>query len=136
MRRGCLRERIRERIAASQEDVFFPREFLDLSDEDQVLRALRELVRDKQLIRLGYGVYARASISRLSGKAILASENGFLGAARQALSKLGIPWEPSDAEKSYNEGRSTQVPMNAVVRIKGRFSRKLRLGNLELRVEH
>ena len=54
MRRNCLRERIRERIAASKDDVFFPREFLDLSDEDQVLRALRELMKEKQLVRIGY----------------------------------------------------------------------------------
>jgi hypothetical protein len=135
MRRNCLRERIRERIAASQDDVFFPREFLDLSDEDQVSRALRELVRGKELMRLGYGVYARAITSRLSGEAILASKNGFLGAAREVLTKLGVPWELTDYQKAYNEGRTTQVPVNAVVRIKGRFSRKLRLGDKELRIE-
>lgn len=135
MRRNCLRERIRERIAASKEDVFFPREFLDLSDEDQVLRALRELMKEKQLVRIGYGVYARAFPSRISGEAVLDSKNGFLGAARQALSKLGVPWEMSEAEKAYNEGRTTQIPANAVVRIKGRFTRKLRLDNMELRLE-
>jgi len=136
MPRRSLREEMRKRIAASEDDVFFPHEFLDLSDEDQVSRALRELVRAKQLVRLGYGVYARAITSRLSGKAILASKNGFLGAARQALTKLGVPWELTNAQKAYNEGRTTQVPVNAVLRVKGRFSRKLRLGNMELRVEH
>lgn len=135
MRRNCLRERIRERIAASQDDVFFPREFRDLSDEDQVSRALRELVRAKELMRLGYGVYARAFPSSLSGEVVLATRNGFLGAAREVLTKLGVPWELTDYQKAYNEGRTTQVPVNAVVRIKGRFSRKLRLGNKELRVQ-
>lgn len=28
-------------------------------------------------------------------------------------------------ERAYNEGRSSQVPVNAVVRVKGRFSRCL-----------
>jgi hypothetical protein len=37
------------------------------------------------------------------------SPNGFLGAARQALTKLGVPWEPTEAECAYNEVRSTQV---------------------------
>ena len=41
----------------------------------------------------------------------------------------------SEAEKAYNEGRTTQIPANAVVRIKGRFKRKLRLDNMELRFE-
>ena len=109
-----------------------PREFRDLGGEDQVLRVLRMLVREKRLVRLGYGVYGRAVVSRLSGAPILYSQNGFLGAARQALTKLGVTWEASEAERDYNEGRSTQIPLNPVVRVKGRFSRRLRDGNQEL----
>ncbi len=55
-----LPDRIEGRIARRQrEDVFLPREFADLGGEDQVLRALRQLVREKRLVRLGYGVYGR-----------------------------------------------------------------------------
>ena len=71
-------------------------------------------------------------VSRLSGDPILYSRNGFIGAARQALTKLGVPWEPSEAERDYNEGRSTQIPLNPVVGVKGRFSRRLRDGKQEL----
>lgn len=128
-----LRERIETRIARKRgEDVFLPREFRDLGGEDQVLRVLRNLVREKRLVRLGYGVYGRAIVSRLSGDPILYSRNGFLGAARQALTKLGVKWEPSEAERDYNARRSTQIPVNPVVRIKGRFSRRLRDGKQEL----
>lgn len=131
-----LREKVEARIARRRgEDVFLPREFRDLGGEDQVLRVLRGLVREKRLVRLGYGVYGRAVVSRLSGEPILYSPNGFLGAARQALNKLGVAWEPTDAEKAYNEGRSTQVPVNPVVRVKGRFSRRLSDGSRELVVE-
>ena len=135
-RTTTLRERISGRIASRPaEDVFLPREFADLGGEDQVLRALRRLVRDKQLIRLGYGVYGRAVISRLSGEPMLYSPNGLIGAARQALTKLGVQWEPTEAERAYNEGRSTQIPVNPVLRVKGRFSRRLRDGNTELVLE-
>jgi len=128
-----LRERIETRIARKRdEDVFLPREFRDLGGEDQVLRVLRTLVGEKRLVRLGYGVYGRAVLSRLSGDPILYSRNGFLGASRQALTKLGVEWEPSEAERDYNEGRSTQIPVNPVMRIKGRFSRRLRDGKQEL----
>lgn len=131
-----LRTRIEERITRKRgDDVFLPREFRDLGGEDQVLRVLRTLVREKRLVRLGYGVYGRAVVSRLSGEPLLYSPNGFLGAARQALTKLGVKWEPTEAERAYNEGRSTQVPVNPVVRVKGRFSRRLRDGNLELVLE-
>ena len=69
------------------DDVFLPREFRDLGGEDQVLRVLRGLVREKRTVRLGYGVYGRAIVSRLTGEPLLCSPNGFLGAARQALTK-------------------------------------------------
>jgi hypothetical protein len=131
-KRKTLRERIEVRIDRKRDDVFLPREFADLGGEDQVLRVLRGLVRDGRLIRLGYGVYGRAVMSRISGKPILYSPNGFVGVARQALNKLGVTWEPTEAERAYNEGRSTQVPVNPVVRVKGRFSRHLRYQNVEL----
>ena len=92
-RRKTLRQRIENRIARKAgDDVFLTREFVDLSGEDQVLRALRGLVRDGRLVRLGYGVYARAIVSRLSGEPLLYSRNGLSGAARQALDKLGVEW--------------------------------------------
>jgi hypothetical protein len=135
-RRKTLRERIEDRIARRPGDVvFLTREFSSLGGEDQVLRALRGLVRDGRLVRLGYGVYGRAMVSRLSGEPMLYSPDGFIGAAREALDKLGVAWEPTESERAYNEGRSTQVPVNPVVRVKGRFRRHLRYGNSELVLE-
>lgn len=135
-RQPTLRKKIEQRIARKKgEDVFLTREFRTLGGEDQVVRALRELVNNGRLVRLGYGVYGRATVSRLSGKPILHSRDGFAGVARQALDKLGVEWEPTEAERAYNEGRSTQVPVNPVVRVKGRFSRHLRYRNTELLLE-
>jgi len=135
-RRNTLREKIEKHIARKAGDVvFLPREFSNLGGRDQVLRALRSLTRDGRLVRLGYGVYGRAVVSGLSGKPVLYSSNGFIGAARQALDKLGVQWEATKSERSYNEGRSTQVPVNPVVRVKGRFSRHLRYGSSELVLE-
>src|ERR1035437_1012267 len=74
-----LRDRIEGRIARRQrEDVFLPREFADLGGEDQVLRAFPKRVRERRLVRLGYGVYGPAVGSRRSGEPILYSPNGFL----------------------------------------------------------
>ena len=131
-----LKQKIEYRMARrTSDDVFLPREFTDLSGEDQVLRALRNLVKEGRLIRLGYGVYARAMRSRLSGRPMVDSANGFSSAALQALTKLGVPWEPSDSERAYNEGRSTQIPVNPAVKVKSRFRRRLSDGRTELRVE-
>jgi len=131
-----LKQKIEYRMARrTSDDVFLPREFTDLSGEDQVLRALRTLVREGRLIRLGYGVYARARRSQLSGRTMVDSANGFSSAALQALTKLGVPWEASDSVKAYNEGRSTQIPVNPAVKVKSRFKRRLSDGRTELRVE-
>jgi len=134
-RQETLRKRVEGRIADRRDDVFLPREFRDLGGEDQVLRVLRGMTREGQLVRLGYGVYGRAEISRLSGQPMLAARGGFIDAARQALDKLGVPWEPTEFERAYNEGRSTQVPLNPAVRVKNRFARRLRYLDAELRLE-
>ena len=134
-RRMTLRQRVEARIAKRRDDAFLTREFLDLGGERQVLRALRELTEDGKLIRLGYGVYGRAEISSLTRLPMLAGD-GFGPVARQVLDKLGVPWEPTTAERDYNTGRSTQVPMTPRVRLRGsRFSRKLRYKTMELTVE-
>ena len=134
-RRLTLRERVEQRIAERRDEVFLPREFRDLGGEDQVLRVLRGLTRDGRLMRLGYGVYGRAERSRLTGQPMLAAQDGFIGAARRALDKLGVPWEQTEFQRAYNEGRSTQVPVNPAVRVKGRFARHLRNQDTELRLE-
>ncbi|WP_445219788.1 DUF6088 family protein [Bradyrhizobium sp. Pa8] len=131
-----LIEKIERKIDRKKQDTaFLPREFMTLGGEDQVLRALRTLVDKGRLVRLGYGVYGRAVPSRLTGRPVLMSPDGFVGVAREALDKLGVKWEPTEAERAYNEGRSTQIPVNPVVRVKGRFSRHLRYGNTELVLE-
>ncbi len=135
MSKRTLREKIEGRISRRGDEVFLTREFRDLGGEDQVLRALRGLVREGNLVRLGYGVYGKAERSRLSGKPMLAARDGFIGAARQALDKLGVAWEPTEFQRAYNEGRSTQVPVNPAVRIKSRFARRLRYQDAELRLE-
>ncbi len=127
-----LRQQIFKRITKAKRDVFLTREFCELRDEDQVIRALRELVADHVLVRLGKGVYAKARVSNLSGRVVLASPGGFQAVAQQALTRLGVQWEPTDAQRAFTEKGSTQIPVNAVVKVKGPFARKLRYGNNEL----
>jgi hypothetical protein len=130
-----LKQRVEARIAKRRGDAFLTREFLDLGGERQVLRALRELTDEGKLIRLGYGVYGRAEISSITRRPMLAGD-GFGAVSRQVLDKLKVRWEPTTAERDYNEGRSTQVPMTPMVRLRGsRFSRKLRYQTMELAIE-
>jgi hypothetical protein len=124
------------RIAGRDDAAFLTREFRDLADERQVQRALRALTNEGKLVRLGYGVYAPAETSPLTGRPMLAARDGFTGAAREALTKLGVAWDLTEWERAYNEGRSTQVPINPAVRLtKGRFARRLGYAGTPLRIE-
>lgn len=134
-RQLTLRQRVEARIARRRDNAFLTREFRDLGGERQVLRALRELTEAGKLIRLGYGVYARAETSPLTNQPMLAGD-GFGALSRQVLDKLKVSWEPTTAERDYNEGRSTQVPLTPRVRLRrGRFSRKLSYKTMELTIE-
>ena len=89
-RQSSLRQRIAAKIDRSDDAVFLTPEFRPLGCERHVLRALRQLVEEGRLIRLGYGVYGRAEISQLTGKPMLAAEGGFIDAVGQTLDKLGV----------------------------------------------
>jgi Transcriptional regulator, AbiEi antitoxin len=49
-----------KRIDRKRGDVFLRADFEDLGGYDQVGRALRQLVRDGRLVKVGQGLYARA----------------------------------------------------------------------------
>jgi hypothetical protein len=133
-RPNSLQTKIEHRIAESREYVFLTREFTDLSGRRQVLRALRKIVAEGRLVRLGCGVYGLAATSG-SDRPVLFHPHGFIGAARTALTKLGVEWELTEGEVAYQEGRSAEIPSVPAVRIKRRFSRRLRYGQTELVVE-
>ncbi len=120
-RPNSLQSKIENRITESGEYVFLTREFTDLGGRRQVLRALRKIVAEGRLVRLGCGVYGLASPNGSSDRPTLHHPEGFPGAARTALTKLGVEWEATGGE--------------AVVRIKRRFSRRLRFEQAELLVE-
>ena len=130
-----------QRIGRTRRNVFIRADFADLGGYDQVGRALRKLVVGGQLVQLGYGIYAKARQSSITREPMLANRGGFAAAAREALDRLSKSnrqfkgWEPSRAELDYNKGLTTQVPANAVVVIKGRFSRKISYRNLELQYD-
>jgi hypothetical protein len=134
-RPNSLQSKIESRIAESREYVFLTREFTDLSGRRQVLRALRKVVAEGRLVRLGCGVYGLAFTSGISERPMLFHPHGFIGAARTALTKLGVQWEPTEHEVAFQEGRTAEVPDVPAVRIRRRFSRRLSFGQTELVVE-
>ncbi|CEG59365.1 conserved protein of unknown function (plasmid) [Legionella fallonii LLAP-10] len=124
MKRLTLKSRITLKIRRSNKQVFVRSDFRKLGDYDQVGRVLRNLENEGEIIKIGYGLYAKARINRLTGKKMLAAEGGFDQVALEALKRLQVNWESADAVKAY-QGGSTQVPVNTQVVILDRFSRKI-----------
>lgn len=75
------------------------------------------------LVKIGYGLYARATASPLSGKTIPTKNLPALGV--EALERLNVEMTISSSAQAYNAGLSTQVPTGRVIAVKGRISRKI-----------
>jgi hypothetical protein len=118
-----LEQRMADHIARKKGDVFLRADFADLGGYDQVGRALRKLVDRGKLVKVGYGLYARAGVSPLSGKTVPTKNLPAL--ATEALRKLNVEVAPSSHATAYESGRTTQVPTGRAIAVKGRISRKI-----------
>jgi hypothetical protein len=120
-------------IKKTSSDIILREELKLLDSDRQVSRALDSLVKKEKLTKIGYGIYAKLNYSALVKRAYL--PKGFISLGREALTRLGISWEMSDAEKAYNEGKTQQVPVNPATKLLVRFRRKITYKNMELRFE-
>ena len=120
---NSLLQKVRERISEASEATFVLSDFADLSDRDQILRALRALIKEERLIRVGYGVYVRARKSRLTGRII--PEEDLRTIAVTALQKNGVKILPTFYEREYSAGRTTQVPTGLLIGVDRRVNRKI-----------
>ncbi len=118
-----LGDKVSYRIARSKQNVFVREDFEDLGGYDQVGRALRQLARTGRLVKIGYGLYAKARESSLSGKTVPVKPLPDL--AKEAIERLGMKAYPSQLERDYNAGRTTQVPTGRLIAVKGRISRRI-----------
>lgn len=105
----------------------------DMGSPRQISRCFKDLVEMGKLIKIRYGIYTKASLSEYINKPVIKS--GFGQVCKEALTKLGVEWQPGSAEQAYNAGLSTQVPVRTVVRLKSRFRGQLSYGNRKLIIE-
>ncbi len=120
---GTLSYRVATRIRRKHQLVFLRKDFSDLGGYDQIGRILRELARAGQLVKIGYGLYAKAKTSALTGGIVPAAPLPVL--AKEALERLGVTIAPSRLAQAYNAGKTTQVPTGRLIAVKGRVSRKI-----------
>lgn len=134
MRKQTIKEKLKRSIASSRAPVFVRSDFKRLGGYDQVGRELKKLEDEGCLVRVGYGVYAKARKSSLSNATVPAAPLVEIGLS--AMKKLGRKAEISRASKAYRDGKTTQMPMADTIAVKdGRVSRKIGFNGRFLRFE-
>ena len=129
-----LKFKVLERINQAQTNVVLRDDIEDMGSPRQISRCFKDLVQLGKLVKIGYGIYAKAYISENLNRPVI--QGGFGQACKEALTKLGVKWEPGSAEQAYNAGLSTQVPVRTVIQLKSRFRARLSYGNRKLIVEN
>ncbi len=129
-----LEDRIAYRIDRRKGEVFMRKDFSDIADYDQVGRSLRQLVKKGKIVKIGYGLYAKAGVSPLSNRIV--PRRGLRDLATEALNKLKVEVVPSSYDRAYNEGKTSQIPTGRVIGVKGRVVRKIGYDGKYVTFEH
>lgn len=133
-RSQTLERKILRRIARKSANVLLRDDFKDLGGYDQVGRVLKHLAEKGEVVKIGYGLYAKAKTSSITGEIVPVATLPKLG--KEALSRLKVETAPTKAELAYKEGRSTQVPTGRMIAVKGRVSRKIGYKGAYIAYEH
>lgn len=120
---SSIADLIAQRVRRSRRNVFVRSDFDALGSYDAVGRALRQQVQAGRMVQIGYGLYAKAELSPLTGKP--APIVGIRTLASEAVRRLGKSVEPSRFDKAYNSGRSTQVPTGRTLTVNARIRRRI-----------
>lgn len=120
---SSIADLITQRVRRSRRNVFLRADFDAFGSYDAVGRALRQQVQIGRLVQIGYGLYAKAEPSPLTGKP--APIVGIRTLASEAIRRLGKSVEPSRFDKAYNSGRSTQVPTGRTLTVNARIRRRI-----------
>jgi hypothetical protein len=102
-------------------------ELVGLASPSQLSRVLAKLLEAGKLVRVSHGVYAKTRFNKFLGRP--APAGTLESIAAETFRKLGIDIGPGKLATEYNTGRSTQVPMLAVVTTgRRRIGRKIQVG--------
>jgi len=135
MSRLSVKNRMLISIALRQGEVVLRADLAALGSPSQISRALKELILAGHIVRLGYGIYAKARPSALSGKAVARVSLAEL--AQEALEKLGVPVQLGRAQAEYAQGQTQQIPVHTTFNTgRRRISRKITVGISSVRYEN
>jgi Family of unknown function (DUF6088) len=128
MSKLTIKDRIVRSISMRQGEVVLRSDFDGMGSSAQVTRGLNELVKSGRIVRIGYGVFAKAKLSSISGKPVPREPLETL--TLETLRKLGANPVMGVAQEKYASGKTTQIPMQTIFNIGSkRITRKITVGN-------
>ncbi len=131
MAKATTKDRILASLRHSKSKVFLRDEFSRFGTYRQVCRVVKELSEEGKLIRLGYGTYAKARPSSISGKPVV--DESLLNIGLEVMKKMAIKADMGKDMRALIQGDSTQVPMLTIVNVgNSRICRKLSIGSRSL----
>ena len=92
--------------------VFFPSDFYDISSPEATRQYLSRLVKNKQIVRIGQGIYCYPKSNKLLGLDVIPPT--FDEIAKRVAERDGVKIIPTGDYALNKIGLSTQVPANAV----------------------
>ncbi len=126
-----VKDRVIAKIKRSSSSVFLRKEFDRLGDYRQVSRAINDVAVSGILVKVGFGLYAKARPSTISGKPVPTVP--LLNIGLEVMQKIGVKADVGKDAVALREGRSTQVPMLPIINLgKARVSRKIAVGNRQV----
>ncbi|MGI5308135.1 DUF6088 family protein [Rheinheimera sp. WS51] len=124
-----IQDRLQTRVKRSKRSVFLRSDFADIADYDQVGRGLRNMIQKGLLLKIGYGLYVRARVNRITGQLMPDNPAGNDGVIIEAMDRLGVDYKLDDLSLKNLSGESTQIPANVKITPKSsRFTRKIVIG--------
>lgn len=123
-------DRVYQKIKRSRRYVFERKDFDGFASYDQIGRALRQLVKQGELIKLGYGLYTKARINSLTGRPMPTNPGGSDALMREILKMKGVYFEMDSLSLQSLSGENTQIPSSVQYSWNPKqFNRKLAVGN-------
>ncbi len=131
MPKSTVKDKVIAKIKRASSSVFLRKEFDRLGDYRQVSRAINEVVAIGLLVKVGFGLYAKARPSTLSGKPVPMAP--LLNIGLEVMQKIGVKADVGEDAVALREGRSTQIPMLPIINVgKARVSRKIVVGSRQV----
>ena len=129
-----LEDRLVRVIQQRKGVVILRSEVASLGSPAHVSRVLAKLVRDGVLVHVSKGAYAKTRINKFTGKPTPAATLEQIAA--ELFRKLKIDVSPGRLVRDYNDGLTTQIPMQAIVSTgKRRIRRKIEVSGRKVHYE-